>query len=115
MNMNKLRSAYHSVRDLCASLLTLGKGVGSYLRYKKTPQNAYYSMINLFCQTRGISNDLLHQLVRLVHRPSPIASTSGQVLGDLDKSDFASAIRHLRSEGYYVFPRKLPAVVTERL
>lgn len=93
---------------------TLMHGLWRYARTGATPDRAYQSMIQLFCSTRGWSNDFLHSLVALVRRPYKLPHANG-VLGDLSAADLGRISGTLREQGYYVFPKLLPAAQCDRL
>jgi hypothetical protein len=79
-----------------------------------TPPAAYQSLISLYCQTGGWSNDLIHAGIRLWNRPRRLPSGPG-VLGELSAPDIRTITTAIRRDGYYVFPRRLPADACDRL
>jgi hypothetical protein len=90
-------------------------GFAVYLATKKTPTFAYYSMVGLFCLTRGRSNDLLSKLIGLVRRPYSFTRAEG-ILGDMAaKTVNEPIVAQLRSRGFYVFESCLPEKLCDSL
>lgn len=94
--------------------LRLAAGAWQFARRRTTPNYAYQSLIQLFCLTGGRSNDLLARMVGLVRPPYRLSSATG-VLGDLSSEEMGSIAARLREQGYYMFPRRLPAEICSRL
>src|SRR5579871_734422 len=86
--------------------LVLAGAAGPYRMKKTTPDWAAQSLIRLFCQTRGYSNDMFHALLTRFHRPYPIQRWEG-ILGQLSEDDLGTAVTAIRREGYYIFPTRL--------
>src|SRR5262249_30912780 len=72
-----------------------------------TPEAAYQGMVNLFCLTGGVSNDVVHAAIRRMRGVSPVAPTKG-ILGDVKPDVLLDVGEQLRRDGYYVFPQRLP-------
>lgn len=84
-------------------------GVLRYVRTGQTGESGYQAMVRLYCVTRGVSNDVLHQVVR---RRRPRAGLAGDgVLGLADDA----LVDRLTADGYVVFPNLLPADLCDRL
>jgi hypothetical protein len=71
-------------------------------------------MVGLFCMTGGTSNDALSRLVSLLYPPYRLTDMNG-VLGDLGAEDVSKIIRQVDQKGYYVFERRLPSHLCDRL
>jgi hypothetical protein len=65
--------------------------------------SGHKALVSLFCLTGGWSNDILHRLVAL-RRPAREAG-----------GDAARIAAQIRDRGYYVFDRRIPGDVCERL
>lgn len=93
----------------------LAGGFLVYLIRGKTPAFAYSSMVHLFCNTRGYSNDLLSRLIGVFDRPYRLPGADG-VLGTMsDEKNLDKVINDLRERGYHVFEQRLPDEVCDRL
>lgn len=107
-----------AVKQLFAGLLYINMlviGFALYLVTKKTPAFAYQSMIRLFCLTKGYSNDYLSRLIGVFRRPYRFHDAAG-ILGDMsDASRRASIVSSLRDRGFYVFEKRLPDKICDRL
>lgn len=90
------------------------KGAKEYWRTGETPDDAYQSMIALYCATNGISNDFIHDLTCLRSRPVELAHNRG-VLGDLSSEDVSSAADQIRENGFVAFPARVPRLVVDGL
>jgi len=86
----------------------------AYLATGRTPAFSYQAFIRLFCLTGGRSNDMISQALALANPPASLPDTCG-VLGDAIRTESAAAIESLRSRGYYVFQRRLPDDICDRL
>src|SRR5690348_11320082 len=80
----------------------------------RTPPSAYQSLIRLYCLTRGQSNDLISSLLARMHRPVDLGQMDG-ILGNLDSLEFDRITHALDDKGYFVFDRRLPADICDRL
>ena len=99
-------------RALSTARLLLG-GV-EWWRSGKTSTRAHQALIDLFCATGGLSNDAVHALVSALRRPRPFEPPHG-VLGELDAPELRRVAGVLDREGYYIFPRRLPDDLCDRL
>jgi hypothetical protein len=82
-------------------------GILVYRRTGSTPNDSFISMIFLFCKTRGRSNDILHNVLKLSRNPYDIKNPAG-ILGTLTKTGLKRIAHEIREKGYYVFPSLLP-------
>jgi Phytanoyl-CoA dioxygenase (PhyH) len=89
-------------------------GMAVYLFSKKTPPFAYQALIRLFCRTGGRSNDILSSIIARLAPPVAIGPASG-ILGNLAEKELGDIVGKLKSDGYCVFPGKLPRELCERL
>jgi hypothetical protein len=94
-----------------ASLLV---GLLVYGVTRRTPGFAYRSMIRVFGQTRGVSNEMLARLLRLTSRPQPIDSASG-VAGPLAPGEAARIAREIDEKGYHVFAQRISPEICRRI
>lgn len=96
----------------CVFSLSIGAIV--YCIKGTTPEHAYISLISLHCRTSGLSNDVLHFILRTIRRPYKLPSARG-ALGDLSKCDLQSITRDLHENGYHVFKQRLSAERCQQL
>jgi hypothetical protein len=107
-------TAIRSGIQLASLSLRMALGALVYLWRRATPGYAYQSMIQLFCLTRGRSNDLMACAVGLLKRPYRLPPARG-VLGDLGEEGVARVVATLREFGYHVFEQRLPPDMCARL
>lgn len=81
-------------------LVEVRRGFIEFKKTGNTPPEAYSQMINLFCETKGYSNDIIHQIIKTPKRKFP--SSSG-ILGNYAKDDIGKITSILREKGYYIF------------
>lgn len=87
------------------------------LQYRLTGRNtlrAHGALVYFFCASGGRFNEWLSGLISRRQKPLKLASATG-VLGDMAASAGANALAQLRSKGYFVVERALPADVCDRL
>jgi len=78
-----------------------------------TPKRAHDGLISLFCKTAGVSNDFIHRMVARAN--PPVALSPDGVLGRPDAAELSRVKAALDEKGYYVFPRRLPDDLCDRL
>lgn len=108
--MRAVKTVLRSVRDV--GLLT-----GGALRYALSGAHgsaAYHAMIRLFCQTGGMSNDVMSRCVALVAGRSRLPEPTGS-LGVNSSTDAARVATRLKEDGFFVFEERLPQEVCDRL
>ncbi len=81
---------------------------------ERTPPSAHLSMIRLFCQTSGRSNDFISKCISLIDKPIKLENTSG-ILGDLSQNRLNEINQSLESNGYVTFEKILPQNLIESL
>jgi hypothetical protein len=86
-----------------------------YLVTGKTPAFSYQSMVKLFCLTQGRSNDWLSAWVGSLAKPYPFDRAGVPAVGVVQDEERKSALSALRDTGYYVFRRKIPGDMCDRL
>jgi len=96
-------------------VLKLVVGWFIYLVSRKTPAFAHQSMINLYCLTRGYSNDVLSGTIGFFERPYRFSNATGVLGNVLEKERREPVISALRDQGYYVFANRLPEDLCDRL
>jgi hypothetical protein len=84
------------------SIWRIWLGFREFRRKGSTPPEAYHEMINLFCRTQGLSNDILHMLVRSPKFKIPKPKGT---LGDFSQNDIKQIANDIRRNGYYIFER----------
>ncbi len=90
-------------------------GFAVYLISGKTPTFAYQSMVNLFCLTKGFSNDFISKAITLFDPSFQIPNANG-LLGDMsNKAHLDSVNSTLKERGYYVFENRLSDELCDQL
>lgn len=107
-----IAQAVRTGRQFSAAALRILAGSIGYAIRGVTPAYAYQSMIRLFCLTGGRSNDLMARIVR--RRPYHLPKKIG-VLGEMSEEELARVNGRLRDRGYYVFEKRLPNDLIQRL
>ncbi len=95
------------MRSFLMSAVRLGAGVIKYSLRGRTPDYAHQGMIDLFCRSRGLSNNLLSKAASLFYPLFHLPDTDG-VLGKLSALDLQRITHQLDLKGYHVFSKKLP-------
>jgi hypothetical protein len=109
------KSQFFSLVLACRyDLALLLKGARVYRKTGVTPDNAYQSLIDLHCRTRGYSNDILAWILKLKHRPISLPNANG-VMGNLSRTDIERITGEVRQNGFYIFPHLLPAELCDHL
>ena len=99
---------------LLYALILLG-GFVIYLVRGKSPGISYQSMVKLFCLTGGYSNDWFSRLIGTLERRYRFATADG-VLGNMsDRGILDQVTSALSDRGYYVFEKRLPDEICDRL
>lgn len=96
------------------SAARLALGAVRYWAHGRTPDSAYQSMISLFCQSGGTSNDRLSRVMSRLHPPYTLDHAEG-VFGALQAGDLARITRDLDQRGYHVFEQCVPQDLCDRL
>jgi hypothetical protein len=89
-------------------------GALEFFRKGSTPDNAYQSMIRLFCATGGRSNDAISKILSIVHPVYRFPETDG-LLGKIDSEDLSRIVTELDEKGYHVYRERLPESLCDRL
>lgn len=97
-----------------AEILTILKGIFANRRTGQTPHASHVALISQFTKHGGRTNDLLARMISLYSRPYRIAETEG-VLRSLSRQELGEAAAHLRENGYYIFPERLPAAFCDKI
>ncbi|VVE89043.1 phytanoyl-CoA dioxygenase family protein [Pandoraea bronchicola] len=100
-------------KTLC-SLFALPIAVLGYLRSGLTSYRGHMALVQLFCFSGGVSNDIASRIIGRRQRPIDIPSPKG-VLGDLRGEALTRHVDTLRRDGYIVFPSALSPAACERL
>jgi len=81
------------------------KGFKTLKQTKRTPDQSYYSMRNLFISTNGRSNDIISSLIsRKYYQDLDING----VLGIKDQHQLDQIVNDIAQNGFHVFKQKLP-------
>lgn len=111
------RYSTNRAQEIWPHVRTVIDGVESYWKSGNhaTPPEAYLSLIRLFCDTQGASNDFFHELVKLNHPPYQMPEKVSGVLGDLDKQKLQDICSKIEEDGFYLFDHKLSDDIIEEL
>lgn len=118
--MQFLKSQIKKIGRIILDLISLTYGLLFYAFNQKKPlnqrtaANAHLSLIRLFCLTSGFSNDLLSKCISLFDKPISLPNYHG-ILGDFTKDQVEDISTRIRSDGFYVFNKKLPADLIKSL
>jgi hypothetical protein len=88
-----------------------------WVRYLWTGQNgksAFEYLVNAYCRTHGVSNEVFHGVCR-VFRPKKRLSSHAGVLGDITGAKKKHVLSLLKRDGYFVFPQALHPKVVDAL
>jgi len=103
-----------SVIGTVKTVRRVAKGIKIFNQTGSTPEWAYFDLITLFCDTNGVSNDLIHKWVTKNYPPVKIENPSG-VLGNLADSDVTRICSDIDENGYHIFDQKLSPEACDRL
>jgi hypothetical protein len=102
------------IKQALGNTARVAAGSVQYLLTGRTPPSAYQSLIGLYCQSGGRSNDAMAGLLGWLHRPVALADQKG-VLGNFSDGDLDRIDTDLRNKGYHVFDSRLPEDICDRL
>jgi len=103
-----------SARDALMDTAKIALGALKFLRKGSTPDNAYQSMIRLFCATGGRSNDAISKFISVLHPVYRLAETDG-LLGKLSPDDLSHIVSELDEKGHHVYRQRLPESLCDSL
>lgn len=109
-----IRRFLREINSYVVNSINIIYGLIVYKCTGKTPEKAYFSLINLYCITNGYSNSFLAWLLKLYHPPYDFLVSKG-VLGDLKSEQIATIVKTIKKNGYYVFDNLLPLDICQRL
>lgn len=110
MSVSKILYSFRFIR----ALIRLSIGALIYRKTGRTPYSAHQSLVQLFCMSKGRVSDWLSLWVTRLSPPTVLPDTRG-LLGTLEQDLIDQYVDHLCDRGYLVFPKALPADVTDRL
>lgn len=96
------------------SLFALPIAALGYLRSGLTSYRGHMALVQLFCFSGGVSNDIASRMIARRNRPIDIPSPNG-LLGDMRGETLRRNVDTLREEGYVVFPSALSPQACEHL
>jgi hypothetical protein len=91
------------------------KGYKTFLKTGHTPDDAYFALENLYCETNGAFNEKFNDVLK---KKNGLRKTSPEikgVAGNLNKSDFEAINVSLNDTGYFNFEKKLSPELCARL
>lgn len=96
------------------TILRLLSGLREFKRSGITPPSAYKALLELFSQTNGHSNDVLHSAMRRENPPAALPLILGP-LGEPTPADITAVVDEIRQNGYCVAPRRVPGELLNSL
>lgn len=96
-----------SLKEKIETLETFLKGYKSFQETGETPHESYVAMRKLFVESNGWFNDVFQFFYGLNKPPGANFPLSSSILPNLNQREINSAVHALRTEGYYVFPRRI--------
>lgn len=85
-----------------------------YVWTGQNPKETFHHLVNAFCRTHGVSNEIFHAGFQIFRPKRRLASHSGY-LGDIEGSKKKHVLSLLRRDGYFVFPGVLHPKVVDAL
>lgn len=95
-----------SILSFFKSLLVFIKSYYYFKTKNKYSTSGYFSMLNLFCKTGGVSNDLVSKLISLGYREKSRSSTSTH-FGKYSNDKINQITEDIRENGFHVLDKKL--------
>ena len=86
-----------------------------YLITGKTTKRTYFSMIRLFCITKGYSSEFFHYLITLFRKSYVFPTLLKSQLGNFSTNDVKIISNKLKEDGYYIFKNKISIDVVNNL
>ncbi len=90
------------------------EGYNDFLVTGKTSQDAYMTLINLYCRTNGRFNEIMHKKLAALNPPAVKKEGEG-LIGKLNEKDFSNINETLKKDGYVSFNKKIPAEIVKKL
>lgn len=101
------------IRDIIRDFIRVRKGFIALRSSKTTPDEAKMAMLNLFCNTHGVSNEIMHKLIKRAHPKIHLKSLCG-VLNFRSNEETAEVAKNIRRDGFHVFPEIIePEAIAE--
>lgn len=100
---------------LPCSIIKLIAGLIAYYFTGKTPPGSYSALIHLFCQTGGLSNDIMSKVISLFKGKYDFTCAQESLLGTIDSEKRREINSSLSKNGYYIFEKRLPDDLCEKL
>jgi hypothetical protein len=69
----------------------------------------------LHCRTNGRSTEILRRVMRRLKPPPAPIHPIASLLGTFDGGSLANIAEHIRRDGYYVFPQRLPQALCDEI
>ncbi|TGN08014.1 phytanoyl-CoA dioxygenase family protein [Leptospira ilyithenensis] len=90
------------------------KGFDEFAKTNQTPSESYLSMINLFCSTKGYSNEFIHFFISKKYPKIKLENHEG-TLGTKSIADVRKIADAIKRDGYFVFKNGITRKVAEYL
>jgi len=91
------------------------EGYKEFLMNGTTSQDAYMSLINLYCLTNGRFNERMHRKISASNYFLAVDNTNDEIFGKLNKRDYQKINSVLNGNGYFYFENKLSIDMCSRL
>jgi hypothetical protein len=105
-------------RTAFSSFLKVVRALRLYSGRRIDRQDLPHYITDLYSRTWGVSNVIFHKILTRKSRGYSFPEIKGpETMGLVadSTSDIATAVKHLRRDGYYVFPKKLPDELIQSL
>lgn len=112
--LRKLIQPLRIARAIINELKVVRRGFIALRTSKLTPEESKRSMLNLFCETRGLSNEVLHFFIKRSHPKLAISYGPG-VLNFQSADDVRAAAKKIRKDGFCVFNEVIDPVRLRQL
>lgn len=90
------------------------RGYIPFLMSGRNDKKTLFSLRRLFCATNGRFNDALTWWNRLGRKPYAV-DTGDSIIPQLDSKRTQTIVRAIESDGYYIFPTKVPSDIVNGL
>lgn len=104
-----------TLKEKIAIWKTFSEGYQTFKKTGETPHEAYVAMRKLFVESNGWFNDIFQFFYGWNKPCGPGASLQSSIFPEFSQNDIDLAVKGLNSEGYYVFPKRVPDEYLDKL
>ncbi|MDX2106505.1 MAG: phytanoyl-CoA dioxygenase family protein [Candidatus Melainabacteria bacterium] len=90
-------------------------GYKTFKKSGRTPHEAYVAMRKLFVETNGWFNDIFQFFYGFNKKCGPNMPLGTSIIPNFSQADINEAVHNLRTEGYYVFKKRIPDQFLDKL